>query len=145
MADSCNSLAISGSNQPATLSPPPPLPLIWDIPAPLDLADIVLFDQPEPLRRLDTVKLSRCWGLTFFISAYGTEAVHMHTRHSPTAEATFDRANRYAEGQVVWAYVPLPSSDPLQRFGIRRYSNSIQFAPYQAHMLCTYLVSHPPI
>ncbi|KAH7358140.1 hypothetical protein B0T11DRAFT_283780 [Plectosphaerella cucumerina] len=95
---------------------------IWDIAEPPKLEDCSLFpSRPEVhLERLDTINLSGCSGLTFFMSNAITRAVHVHTPRSPTAEVTFKSLPANLKCTVIWIYVPISPSDPIKCFGTRR-------------------------
>lgn len=61
----------------------------------------------EPCR-LRTIVLRDCTGITFFVSAGSTWAIHGHTRQEPFAEATLRTLPLRRQQSALWIYVPLP-------------------------------------
>lgn len=99
--------------------------VIWDITTPIapENCTRLLPKTPQDYRtvekRLITVSIAQCTGLTFFMSNGISRAVHRHSKQHPTAEDTFRRLPDKVREAVVWVYVPFAPGDEVTALGVR--------------------------
>lgn len=97
---------------------------IWNTACPPDPRQIGIFPDrqgwPKELAALKVARVGSFNGITFFMSGYSLDAIHLHTASEPCAQDTVDRlASRHYARKSAWAYIPLPATDHISEFGLR--------------------------
>ena len=74
-------------------------------------------------RRVVTVDLGTCTGLTVFMGVRDTIAFHTHSLAGPSADVAFSRIEDSLRAEAMWLYVPISEADEVEAFGLRAFQD----------------------
>ncbi|KAK1985019.1 hypothetical protein LZ30DRAFT_650447 [Colletotrichum cereale] len=77
------------------------------------------FPYQASTKRLTSINLASCSGITFFLATSDLLAIHAHTRTSPSAEVTFAQLPPTHQREVQWFHVPNLAEDKISAFGVQ--------------------------
>lgn len=92
---------------------------VWDTPTPPTLESCLVSSSLTSPMRIATIQTRLCFGLTFFVSFGGIQAIHAHTLRAPYALDTLQQLPFRSRPYALWIYMPIAPEDAILGFGLR--------------------------
>lgn len=94
--------------------------LFWNVPMPIKLYRTLQLQPGHEYTRFKALNTATCFGITLFSVLGHVIALHAHTAREPNATKVFNTIAPLDQPIAAWIYIPLPSGEEVQAFGLRR-------------------------